>query len=196
MYKEIIKPALILFLICVVMTGTLAYVNGITKPIIDENNRLAEQESLMLVIDGVDSFSDGIDDDNLREKGFDVTDRIEKLYEAQKDGKLVGYVVAVSSRGYKGDISILVGVDIDQTISGVTLTSHNETPGLGANVAYPEFTDQFKGEIPQNSFFVVHRQASDENEIQAVTSATVSSRAVTDAVADAVTLIRSVLGGE
>ena len=49
MYKEIIKPALILFLICVVMTGTLAYVNGITKPIIDENNRLAEQESLMLV---------------------------------------------------------------------------------------------------------------------------------------------------
>lgn len=196
MYRDIVKPALILFLVCVVMTSALAYVNGVTEPIIAENEKLAEQESLSKVLANADSFSDAKTSDELKEQGFNISDRIEKLYEAQKDGNLVGYVVAVSSRGYGGAIKIIVGIDKNHTITGVLLTSHNETPGLGANAANSSFTDQFKGEIPQEEFFVVKSKADDDNEIQAVTAATVSSRAVTVGVADAVALVRSMSGGE
>ena len=56
MFKDIIKPSIILFLVCAVMTGALAYVNGVTKPIIDENNKIAEQESLRTVYNDADNF--------------------------------------------------------------------------------------------------------------------------------------------
>lgn len=196
MFKEIIKPALILFLICAVMAGALAYVNAITEPVIAQNEKLAEQQSLSQVFADANNFSDAIEASSLIEKGYSVTGSIEKLYEAQKDGESIGYVIAVSSRGYGGEIKMLVGIDNASNIKGVTLTSHNETPGLGANVGKSSFTNQFEGEIPKEAFFVVKHETANDNEIQAVTAATVSSKAVTAGVADAVTLISSMSGGE
>lgn len=195
MFKEIFKPALILCLICAVMTGALAYVNGITEGIIAENERLVEQENLSRVLGGADSFSEPIKADDLKNEGYSVSDRIEKVYKAQKDGDTVGYVVAVLSRGYGGDMKILVGIDKEQKITGIILTSHNETPGLGDKVTFSDFTDQYKGGFPEEEFFVVKRETRADSEIQAVTAATKSSRAVTTGVNDALNLVRSMAGG-
>ncbi len=195
MFKEIIKPSLILLLVCAFITGALAYVNGVTEPIINENNRIAEQESLINVYSDADNFLEAKAADELNAEGIVAGENIEKLYIAQKDGQSVGYVVAVSSRGYGGKIKILVGIDYDLNIKGVSLTSHSETPGLGAKASDSKFTDQFLGKAPQKEYNVVKRVANDENEIQAVTAATVTSKAVTRGIDDVVLLIRSIAGG-
>ncbi|NLE25240.1 MAG: RnfABCDGE type electron transport complex subunit G [Clostridiaceae bacterium] len=195
MFKEIIKPSLILLLVCAFITGALAYVNGVTKPIIDENNRIAEQESLINVYSDADNFLEAKTADMLKAEGIDVSENIEKLYIAQKDGKSVGYVVAVFSRGYSGQMKILIGIDNDLNIEGVSLTSHKETPGLGANASDTKFTDQFLGKAPQTTYNVVKRVPNNESEIQAITAATVTSKAVTKGVDEAVALVRSIAGG-
>ena len=163
MFKEIIKPSLILLLVCAFITGALAYVNGVTKPIIDENNRIAEQESLINVYSDADNFLEAKTADMLKAEGIDVSENIEKLYIAQKDGQSVGYVAAVFSRGYGGQMKILVGIDNDLNIEGVSLTSHKETPGLGANASDTKFTDQFLGTSPQTSYNVVKRVPNNES---------------------------------
>ncbi|MGI6083865.1 MAG: RnfABCDGE type electron transport complex subunit G [Acetivibrionales bacterium] len=195
MFKEIIKPSFILFLVCAFITGALAYVNGVTKPIIDENARIAEQENLKNVYIDADSFQDPQTADLLKSEGIDISNTIEKLYIAQKEGESIGYVVAVSSSGYGGKIKMLVGIDNDFNIKGVSLTSHQETPGLGAKASEPNFTDQFLGKAPEKTFNVVKRVPNDENEIQAITAATVTSKAVTRGIDDAVALIRIMAGG-
>lgn len=196
MFKDIIKPALILAIICVFFAGALAYVNGITEPIIEENTRIAEQESLKNVFAHAEKFSEPIPAEELKAEGFMVSDKIKKVYEAQNGGELTGYVVEVSSRGYGGEIKMFVGIDKTQSITGVVLTSHNETPGLGAKGAEPKFKDQFIGSIPEKEFFVIKTASSADNEIQAISGATITSRAVTSGVADAVALVRSMAGGK
>jgi electron transport complex protein RnfG len=195
MFKEIIKPSLVLFLVCAFITGALAYVNGVTEPIIAENARIAEQESLKSVFNDADSFLEPKEAEELKTEGFEVSEGIEKLYVAQKGGQSVGYVVAVSSGGYGGKIKMLVGIDNDFDIKGVSLTSHNETPGLGAKVSDPGFTEQFLGKAPEKVFNVVKRVPRDDDEIQAITAATITSKAVTRGVDDAVELVRSMAGG-
>lgn len=195
MFKEIIKPSIVLFLVCAIMTGALAYVNGVTKPIIDENNKIAEQESLRTVYNDADNFLDAKTGEELKTEEIDVSENIEKLYTAQKQGQSVGYVVSVFSSGYGGKMKILVGIDNDLNIKGISLVSHNETPGLGANVTNPKFTGQFLGKAPQKEFNVVKRVPNDDDEIQAITAATVTSKAVTKGVNEAVALVRSIIGG-
>jgi len=195
MFKEIIKPSIILFLVCAIMTGALAYVNSVTEPRVDENNKIAEQESLRNVYDDADNFLDAKTGEELMTEGIDVSDNIEKLYTAQKGGQSVGYVVSVFSSGYGGKMKILVGIDNDLNIKGISLVSHNETPGLGANANNPKFKDQFLVEAPRKEFNVVKRVPNDDSEIQAITAATVTSKAVTKGVNEAVELVRSIVGG-
>lgn len=79
MFNEIIKPALILCLVCAIMTGTLAYVNSVTEPIIKENARKEEQVYLSNVIQDVDSFSDAMTYDDLKTQAFVFSDSVEKF---------------------------------------------------------------------------------------------------------------------
>ncbi len=196
MFKDIVKPALILAIICTLFTGALAYVNGITEPIIEENDRIAEQESLKSVFADAQEFLEPIKADTLKAEGYEVSERIVKAYEAQKDGQAIGYVVEVSSRGYGGEIKMFVGIDKTQNITGVVLVSHSETPGLGAKGAEPKFKDQFVGAIPEKDFFIIKTAPSADNEIQAISGATITSRAVNSGVVDAVALVRSMAGGK
>ena len=70
MYKEVIKPSLILFIVCAVVTGALAYVNGITQPIIEENERIARQEAMAEVLPGSSSFLNPYHMKNSKKKVF------------------------------------------------------------------------------------------------------------------------------
>ena len=95
-----------------------------------------------------------------------------------------GYVVNVASKGYGGDIAIIVGVNTDKEITGVVISSHNETAGLGANAVKEDFRDQYKGKI----YPVLSKdEPGSDQAVDALTGATITSRAVTsgvDAVAD------------
>lgn len=195
MFKEIIKPALILFIVCVVITGSLAYVNSVTKPIIDENNRIAEQEGLLKVIPEAESFSEPKSAQDLNDEGIETSETVSKLYEAKNDAHILGYVVEVIPKGYGGELKMFVGVDADKSITGIYVTSHNETPGLGAKAAEQPFIDQYLGAVPEGGFSVVKGSSRNDSEVEAVSGATISSRAITQGVNDAVALVDTLKGG-
>ena len=110
--------------------------------------------------------------------------QINEVYKAMQDGEFAGYVVNVASKGYGGDIAIIVGVNTDKEITGVVISSHNETAGLGANAVKEDFRDQYKGK----TYPVLSKdEPGSDQAVDALTGATITSRAVTsgvDAVAD------------
>jgi electron transport complex protein RnfG len=191
MYKDIIKPALILFIICAVIAGALAYVNQVTKPIIEEREQQEKLNSLSEVLPGIAEFTE-LTPEELKASEYIVSDSINKLYKDDENG----YVVDLTTSGYGGDINMLVGIDIENNITGVKIISHKETAGLGSKVAEQDFLRQFEGFIPADGFTVVKGNAQKEGEIDAVSGATVSSRAVNKGVEQAVKLVNSIEGGK
>ena len=189
MYKDIIKPSLVLLIVCAVVTGTLAYVNGVTKPIIEENQRIAKQEAMSEVLINAKNFSDPISYEELKKEGFPVSNTIRNIYEAVD----CGYVVEAAVKGYGGEVNMMIGIDLDKNVKGIKITSHNETPGLGAKVANDEFLEQHYGPVPERGFVVVKGVSKSDPEIEAVSGATISTMAVTQGVSDAAKLISAII---
>lgn len=169
---NIIKTALILFLITGIAALILAVVNKFTAPIIAENSAKKQAAAMQNVLKDVE-FSE----ENLAENVDDP--EISEVYKAQKDGLAAGYVVMVNPNGYNGAISMVVGIDAEGNVSGVDIISQSETAGLGANCVKDEFKDQFIGKSGEIS--VVKNDPKDD-EIDAITSATITSKAVTGGV--------------
>lgn len=96
------------------------------------------------------------------------------------DGSTVGYTMAIRTNGYSANLCLTVGVDPDDVVTGVDITSHEETAGLGANAVEPEFLGQYLG--ADGPLTVVKTPTGVTGEVQALTGATITSRAVTDAV--------------
>jgi electron transport complex protein RnfG len=104
------------------------------------------------------------------------------FYRGTKDGVPVGAAfVVIAPNGYSGDIEILVGVDTAGVVTGVEVLRHNETPGLGAKIAAPAFKDQYIGKsMKEPANWSVMK---DGGPFKQITGATISSRAVTSAIA-------------
>lgn len=100
-----------------------------------------------------------------------------EIYTIYTDGDKVGYAFLAVGKGYGGDIDILVGLEDEMTVKGVTIISQTETPGLGSRIAESSFTDRFKGQSIEDVALT-----RDGGKIDAITSSTISSRAVVDAV--------------
>jgi len=96
---------------------------------------------------------------------------------SQENGELLGYVARAEGKGYGGTISLLLGINRDGTVRRVRVLSHNETPGLGAKVAEEDFLSQFEGKSVDEILL-----KKDGGAIDAVSGATISSRAVVSAV--------------
>ena len=99
------------------------------------------------------------------------------IYPIYADGAKIGYGFLAVGKGYGGDIDILVGLEDEKTIKGITIVSQSETPGLGTRIAETSFADKFAG---LNIGDVALRQAG--GQVDAITGSTISSRAVIDAV--------------
>ncbi len=100
-----------------------------------------------------------------------------EIYVIYQDGEKTGYAFTASGSGYGGNIDILVGIDSGFKIKGISILSQTETPGLGAGITESSFTDQFKG-LSINDIAL----KSEGGKIDAITGATISSRAVVDAI--------------
>lgn len=103
-----------------------------------------------------------------------------EIYPAKKDGEIVGYAVnTYSGKGFSGKISLMTGFKSDGTIIGITVLDQKETPGLGTKMAEPGFKDQFNNKNPAEFTLKVKK---DGGPVDAITAATISSRAFCDAV--------------
>lgn len=173
--KDAIVISLKLFIITAVAALCLAFVNKVTAPIIAENSVKAENEALRQVLADAEKFQPSEATDTSIEG---VT--VERVNVGFADGEVVGYVVtAVSNAGYGGNIKVMVGIDKNLAVTRIEILESSETAGLGANASKPKFADQFKG--AKDALTVVKGQAG-ENQISAISSATITSKAVTSCV--------------
>ena len=176
--KEVLKPTLILFVICFVVAAALAGTNLLTEDKIEAQQAAKAEESRKIVLSAADAFE--------ARDGY---------YEGTSGGATIGYVFETSAKGYGGDVKVMTGVTADGQISGVVILSHGETPGLGANAEREEFRSQYQQPVPEAVIQVVKYQTPREGEIEAMTGATITSRAVTSAVNEAVRLYHGIQGG-
>lgn len=109
-----------------------------------------------------------------------IPPEIQQVYAGLKDGNIVGYTMALVTKGFSPGLSLTVGIDNAGIITGVEIGSHEETPGLGANATDPEFLAQYVG--ADGPIAVVKTPTDSTTEITAITGATITSNAVTDAV--------------
>jgi electron transport complex protein RnfG len=168
MKDQMVRFGLILGVICLSATLVLAVSYEVTKPKIDEQLRKEEEAALKEILPEAESFKAG------EVGGIEYS-------EARKGKDLIGYSVKVTANGYNGFIRIIVGVDPEGTIKGVRVLEHHETPGLGARINEIRPGEKDAWFLRQ---FAGKRAAAIEvkKNIDAITGATTSSKAVTDAI--------------
>lgn len=201
MNKKIVKDAMILFAFTVVLGLLLGIVNEITKEPIAKVNYEIEQNAYREVFKDADSFEavesfTAKDAAKIIAKSEYTADEITDVNAAKdKDGNILGYVINVTSHeGSQADISLSVGIRMDGTLNGYSITSISETPGLGMLVKEKPFYSQFENKA-EESYNVVKSTPVADNEIESVTGATISSRAVTNAVNASLVYFRTALQG-
>lgn len=114
-------------------------------------------------------------------------------YAAEKDGKILAYVVPAESKGYGGAIKMLAAIAPDGKVVDFKILAHNETPGLGDRAREPKFSKQFAGKKPED--LEVVKTPTDKN-IQALTGATITSRAVTKGIREAAEEVAKYAAGQ
>ena len=194
--KKIGKEAAVLFVITVLAGALLAFVNAVTKEPIRQRQLAAIREAYSKVLPEAVDFKELPLSTEYEENGAKteayrgayVTKSVQGFDENQKP---VGYVVnVVSPSGFGGDIELSVGFDSEGTVRGVEILTINETAGLGMNAADESFLNQYLKAGTNGEFRVTKNGAADEFEIDAITSATITSKAVTDGVNVASALVR------
>lgn len=183
--KAILIPTVSLLLICAVTSTLLALTNKITAQKITEMEAKAAVDAQSAVLPEGKSFEDGV----ITYESKEYTYHIGK----NDAGETAGYVITTSANGYGGPIKVMTGIDPEGTVTGMEILSLNETAGLGMNADQKSFKDQFTGLIKNIG---INKGAQGDNEIQAITGATITSKAVTKAVNEALSIFDEITGGE
>lgn len=170
--KAILIPTVSLFIICLVVTAVLALTDSVTADTIAANEQVDKEQSMQNVCPDASRFEEVVPE--VLYKGLDA------------GGAVVGYAVSTASQGYGGQVKVMTGISGNEIIGVDVFYNDDETPGLGKNTSNPSFRDQFKG-LSVLTDIAVNKDNDTGNaqSVDAVTSATISSRAVTAAVNEA-----------
>lgn len=168
--NEIIKPAAVLFIISAIAAMLLGMVSEITKDPIAMQEKKVLDESMTAVMPSAAAFE---------KLDIELTGTMTGAYKADNGG----FVITVAPNGFGGAVGTMVGIDADGVVTGVRITGHSETPGLGAKATEPDFYEQFGG---TSGTLAVTK---DGGEIVSITSSTITSRAVVTGVNEALTWV-------
>ena len=195
--KYIIKLTVTLLITCVVVAGLLGGVNAITKDKIAAINWEKTVAAMKAVVADPDAttFSDALPNTPEMEAACVAGGAtLQSVYEVQVDGAPAGYAIKVSATGSQGAIEMMVGVDGEGVVTGVSVVKHSETSGIGTEVADNEPTaagvgvlTQFEGMSAADGTLTVGAN------VDAISGATVSSRGVTGGV-NAALAVAGVMG--
>lgn len=177
--NKILKLTIVLFLVCAVVAGVLGVVNELTYETIEEQNRIKTERAYAAVLP-----SDGYEEVAFDEEASPTIDAISKCTNG------AGYVVMTTFSGSQGKITLAVGVDNDYKCTGISVISHSETSGLGANAASTaevgvNWRAQFVG---QDDTVALTKNGGS---IDALSGATITSRSITGAVSTAIKAVES-----
>ncbi len=179
MKKEFIKLSGILCAITLAAALLLAFVNKITAPEIANAAKKASEDAMKIIISDADEF--------------EVVNKDKNISAAKKNGEIIGYCVTVETNGFGGPIEMMVGIGKDGSVKGIEILNHSETAGLGAKADSDEFKNRFKGKSP--NLTVVKVPTENPAEVQAITGATITSKAVSDGIAKAYETVKGIEGG-
>ena len=170
--KYVLRLTFTLLLITSVVAAALAAVNAVTEPIIKQLNEQKTQQAIETVLPG--GYSETI------ENFDDQNGLVTKVYKGAN-----GYAMEVRPAGFDGEIVMMVGVDFEGKVLGISVVSHTETAGLGAvAAAKTEAGNNFRGQfVGVDAECLVTKDGGD---IDAITGATIASRAVCVGVSAAV----------
>ena len=177
--KKILKLSLILFLICAITAGVLGGVNALTE------DRIYMQKNAKTI----EAFSAVLPSDRYEELEFDKA-AFPTVESVSKADNGTGWVVKSTFSGAQGSITMVVGVNNDYKCTGISIIEHSETSGLGANAASTgqvgiDFRAQFVGQGADIAL------SNAGGSIDALTGATITSRAITEAVAISIQAVKS-----
>ncbi len=189
MNKSLVSDCIKLFIITIVAGLALGFVYNVTKEPIAKQEELAKQEAYQAVFADAKSFAEvDYEDSDIQavcdKNGLTGITMNEIMAAKDASGNQIGYVFNVTtSEGYGGDIQLAVGVQTDGTLNGYDTLSIGETAGLGMNATTDAFKNQYKGIKAKQLTVVKDGTGSQSDEkIDAISGATITSRAVTSAV--------------
>jgi len=174
--RYIIKPTVTLFITAVIVIVVLSVVYSYTSEPIQIQRQRKQIAAMGAVLPQASDF---------REMRTETSGSMTAVFEGLNNGARVGYVVALSPKGYGGAIDLMVGICVDlEKVTGMRILQHTETPGLGALAVREDFYRRFDNRalVPLG----VAKSSPGENDIQAIASSTITTRAVTDAVNEAI----------
>lgn len=186
MNKQMIRDSLILFAITLIAGLLLGGVYAITKNPIAKTQEDKKNEAYQAVFTDAAEFTEVTDAADaqqiLADAGY-TKDRIDEVKAAMDaDGNILGYVMTItSSEAYGGELQLAMGIRMDGTVNGISFLSLSETIGLGMEAKKPEFQEQFAGKQVEQ-FVYSKTGAAADNEIDALSGATITTNAVTNAV--------------
>lgn len=171
--SEIIRPTAVLAVICVVVSLALSSSNMLTEERINTLSVKTKNEAMSKLIK-----ADEYNEHTAKTSYGDIT-----YSTAEKGGETVGCIFVVDVNGYGGTLSVMTAVNNDGTVAAIEiLDASNETPGLGQNVTKADFYEQYSGVKSGIEVVKDGTGSADNNSVNAVTGATISSKAVTAAV--------------
>lgn len=167
MNKDDIFSILVLTIIVTTSVATLAVTDSVTREKIEEGKRMQIQETLAVQFTDMTDFI------------FDEKIGVYTIYngDTSNEDNIIGYAFEALGSGYGGTIEMLVALKDFETLNGIAIISHMETPGLGAKITESTFTDQFKNLAVEDIAL-----RSDNGQVDAISGATISSSAVVDAI--------------
>ena len=190
--KYIVKLTVTLFATCVVVAGLLGLVNMVTEGPIADINKANTETAMKAVVSDPDntSFSETLEiTGDMTAAASSAGASVTEAYEVQVGGAPAGYALKIVSSGSQGNIEMMVGVDGEGTVTGVSIVKNSETSGIGSRVMENEngVLDQFIGKSAADGTLAVGTN------VDAISGATVSSRGVTTGV-NAALAVAGVMG--
>ncbi|MGG7144995.1 RnfABCDGE type electron transport complex subunit G [Clostridium nigeriense] len=186
--KENFKLGGILLIITMIAGLLLGFANDLTKEAIIENSKISK-EDLSYIMPEAEKIQD-------MDIELDAEGNVKEIYEAVSGSDVIGYVLKVTSKGFHGAVDFVVAISKDDTVSGVKVLSHSETPGLGAKISEDKFISRFEDKPATGYLEVVKVTPNKDTEVEAISGATTSSKAAVNAVNEAITFYLEKIKGE
>ena len=182
--SNLTNMALCLTLVCLFCSAVLAAVYAVTKDPIDRTNANILKESIGAVLPEGGELSEA--------KPLEVGGQPSEYYVSTSAGAPVAYAIKSSTVGFGGPLVLMVGITADGKVYNTSVLAHSETPGLGAKCTADEhFMAQFKGFDPSVKMLTVKKDGGD---VDAITASTITSRAYSSSIRNAVEAFRQIKG--
>lgn len=181
-----LKLGLILGVITAVAAVFLGVANQVTEDAIAANSKLNKDDLAIIM-----PLATTVEESDQTLEG-----NILEILEGKNATEVVGYLFKVTTKGFHGALDLMIGVSNEGKLTGIKVMKHSETPGLGSKIAEEKFTSRFSDVPIDNGISITKIAPTKENEVEGVTGATISSKAVGKAVNEAINYYRVKIKGE